>query len=43
MQDFMECVAQGRQPLADLALAYETIKVQYAGYWAADDGKRVVL
>jgi predicted dehydrogenase len=42
-QDFMECVAQGRQPLADLALAYETIKVQYAGYWAADDGKRVVL
>ena len=35
--------SQGRQPLADLALAYETIKVQYAGYWAADDGKRVVL
>ncbi len=43
IQDFMECVATGRQPLADLALAYETIKVNYAGYWAAEDGKRVVL
>jgi len=43
IQDFMECVATGRQPLADLALAYETIKVNYAGYWAAEDGKRVTL
>jgi predicted dehydrogenase len=43
IQDFMECVANGRQPLADLALAYETIKVNYAGYWAAEDGKRVTL
>jgi len=33
IQDFMECVATGRQPLADLALAFETIKVNYAGYW----------
>jgi predicted dehydrogenase len=43
IQDFMECVAQGRQPLSDLALAYETIKVNYAGYWAAEEGKRVAL
>jgi predicted dehydrogenase len=43
IQDFMECVAHGRQPLAGLALAYETIKVNYAGYWAAEDGKRVTL
>lgn len=43
IQDFMECVATGRQPLSDLALAYETIKVNYAGYWAAEDGRRVVL
>ncbi|MBR0899206.1 Gfo/Idh/MocA family oxidoreductase [Bradyrhizobium tropiciagri] len=43
IQDFMECVATGRQPLADLALAYETTKVNYAGYWAADEGRRVVL
>jgi predicted dehydrogenase len=43
IQDFMECVATGRQPLSDLALAFETIKVNYAGYWAADEGRRVTL
>jgi predicted dehydrogenase len=43
IQDFMECVATGRPPLSDLALAYETIKVNYAGYWAAEEGRRVVL
>jgi len=43
IQDFMECAATGREPLSDLALAYETIKVNYAGYWAADEGRRVTL
>ncbi|KJC51632.1 oxidoreductase [Bradyrhizobium sp. LTSP885] len=43
IQDFMECVATGRQPLANLALAFETTKVNYAGYWAADEGRRVML
>jgi predicted dehydrogenase len=43
IQDFMECAATGRQPLSDLALAYETIKVNYAGYLAAEEGRRVVL
>ncbi|WP_407119901.1 Gfo/Idh/MocA family protein [Bradyrhizobium sp. STM 3561] len=43
IQDFMECVATGRQPLSNLALAYETIKVNYAGYWAAEEGRRVVF
>jgi predicted dehydrogenase len=43
IQDFTECAATGRQPLSDLALAYETIKVNYAGYWAAEEGRRVVL
>jgi predicted dehydrogenase len=43
IQDFMECVARGRQPVSDLALAYETIKVNYAGYWAADEGRRVTF
>ena len=37
MQDFMECVVTGRQPLSDLALAFETIKVNYAGYWAGPE------
>ena len=43
IQDFMECVATGRQPLSDLARAFETIKVNYAGYWAAEEGRRVTL
>jgi predicted dehydrogenase len=43
IQDFMECVATGRQPLSDLDLACETTRVQYAGYWAADEGRRVKL
>jgi predicted dehydrogenase len=43
IQDFMECTATGRQPLSDLALAFETIKVNYAGYWAAEAGRRIVL
>jgi len=43
IQDFMECATTGRQPLSDLALAHETIKVNYAGYWAAEEGRRVVL
>ena len=43
IQDFMECAATGRQPLSDLALAYETIRVNYAGYWAAEEGRRVAL
>jgi predicted dehydrogenase len=43
IQDFMECAALGRAPRADVALAYETIKVNYAGYWSAEDGRRIVL
>jgi predicted dehydrogenase len=43
IQDFMECAATGRQPLAGLDLAYETIKVNYAGYLAAEEGRRVML
>jgi predicted dehydrogenase len=43
IQDFMECVVSGRQPRADLALARETIKIQYAGYWSADEGRRITL
>jgi predicted dehydrogenase len=43
IQDFMECVATGRQPLADLELAFESMKVQYAGYWSAEEGRRIAL
>jgi hypothetical protein len=37
IQDFMECVVIGREPRAGLDLAFEAIRVQYAGYWAAWD------
>ena len=43
IQDFMECTATGRRPLSDLALAFETTKVGYAGYWSAEEGRRVTL
>jgi predicted dehydrogenase len=43
MQDFLECVTTGRQPLADLDLAYETTRIQYAGYWSAQEGRRIQL
>jgi predicted dehydrogenase len=43
IQDFMECVATGRQPKADLDLAYETTRIQYAGYWSAEEGRRISL
>src|SRR2546421_2259485 len=43
IQDFMECVALGREPRADLAVAYETMKVSYAGYWSAEEGRRIAL
>ena len=43
IQDFMECVVHGNQPRADLDLARETIKIQYAGYWSAEEGRRIAL
>jgi predicted dehydrogenase len=43
IQDFMECVATGRAPLAGLDLAFDTIRVHYAGYWSAEDGRRIDL
>src|SRR6266481_736413 len=43
IQDFMECAAVGRQPRAGLNLAYETTKINYAGYWSAEDGRRIAL
>lgn len=43
LQDFMECVVSGRQPLSGYDLAYDTIKATYAAYWAAEAGIRVKL
>jgi predicted dehydrogenase len=43
IQDFMECAAFGRAPRAGLDLAAETMQVTYAGYWSAEEGRRIVL
>jgi predicted dehydrogenase len=43
IQDFMECVALGREPRAGIDLAFETMKVCYAGYWSAEEGRRINL
>ena len=43
MQDFMESVACHRQPRSGLALASDTVKVVYAAYLSAQQGKRVQL
>lgn len=43
LQDFIECVAFGRQPLSGIDLAYETTKVMYAAYLSASEGRKVTL
>ncbi len=43
IQDFMECAATGRPPLAGLDLAYESIRIHYAAYQAAEEGRRIDL
>lgn len=43
MQDFIECVAYGREPLANFRLAYDTAKITYAAYMAAELGRKVTL
>ena len=42
-QDFIECAATGRAPLSDFELACETIRVIYAAYLSAEEGRRVLL
>jgi predicted dehydrogenase len=43
IQDFMECVAFGRAPRAGLELACAAIRVHYAAYRAAEEGRRITL
>ena len=43
MQDFVECVAYGRQPLSGIDLAYETTKILYAAYQSADEERIIKL
>ena len=43
MQDFMESIAHRREPLSGLALAATVVEVIYAGYLAAEEGRRITL
>ena len=43
MQDFIECVVYGRRPLSGFDLACETIKVIYAAYRSAEEGKTIEI
>ena len=43
MQDFVGCVAEGRQPLSDGPLGLDAIRTVYAAYVAAQEGRRVDL
>ena len=43
MQDFMESVAHDREPKSGFALARDTVKVVYAAYLSAEQGKRIFL
>ena len=43
LQDFMECVAFGREPLSGGALARDVLAVTYGAYVSAAEGRRVDL
>jgi predicted dehydrogenase len=43
MEDFVDAVREGREPLSGLLLAHETVEVIYAAYVSAEEGRRVEL
>ncbi len=43
LQDFIECVAQGRKPLSNFQIAFDTAKIIYAAYQSGEENSRVYL
>jgi len=43
LEDFVDCLLTGREPVSGLDLAYQTVEVIYSAYLAAEKGKRVEL
>ncbi len=41
LQDFLDSVANDREPLSGFDIAYETVQVIYAAYLSASEGRRV--
>ena len=43
LRDFVEALAHGREPVSSPELGAEVVRVMYAAYVAAEEGRRVVL
>lgn len=44
LEDFARCVLEPqRQPLSDGELGLDVVRVTYAAYWSAEEGRRIVL
>jgi predicted dehydrogenase len=43
MQDFMEAIAAGREPVAGLRLAADVVEVIYSAYLSSAEGRRIPL
>jgi predicted dehydrogenase len=43
LEDFVDCLLTGREPVSGLDLAHQTVELIYAAYLAAEKGKRVEL
>lgn len=43
LQDFMECVAYDREPQSGFDIAYDTVKVLYAAYQSAEEGRKILF
>ena len=41
IQDFMECILEGRKPVSDIELAVWCAKTMYAAYLSAETGQRI--
>ena len=38
---FAECAAENRRAQSDFKIAYDTVRIMYAGYLSAEEGRRV--
>jgi predicted dehydrogenase len=43
IEDFIDCILQGREPISGLDLAVDTMNVIYSAYLSAERGQRVEL
>jgi predicted dehydrogenase len=43
LEDFADCILEGREPISGLDLAVDTVNVIYSAYLAAERGQRVQL